>query len=237
MKTLVDHLAQYAAYHRDRRNIFSHFIGIPMIVLSIAVLLARPALGFGLSPALLLALAAALFYLRLDLRFGVAMTALLALTVWGAAQLAAGTTAAWLGWGVGLFVVGWIIQFVGHYYEGRKPAFVDDLSGLIVGPLFVLAELAFLLGLRGDVQREVEARREQPAPVSGSQGFEQAPQARKVQASSAGGDSLPVSARDLLAFQRPVSSHAAMALASYNSTASLNIDAGAEDVLGLDLYA
>lgn len=87
-----------------------------------------------------------------------------------------------------------------------------------------------------DVQREVEARREQPAPVSGSQGFEQ-PQARKVQASSAGGDSLPVSARDLLAFQRPVSSHAAMALASYNSTASLNIDAGAEDVLGLDLYA
>ena len=135
MKTLVDHLAQYAAYHRDRRNIFSHFIGIPMIVLSIAVLLARPALGFGLSPALLLAL-----------------------TVWGAAQLAAGTTAAWLGWGVGLFVVGWIIQFVGHYYEGRKPAFVDDLSGLIVGPLFVLAELAFLLGLRGDVQREVEER-------------------------------------------------------------------------------
>ena len=134
MKTLVDHLAQYAAYHRDRRNIFSHFIGIPMIVLSIAVLLARPALGFGLSPALL------------------------ALTVWGAAQLAAGTTAAWLGWGVGLFVVGWIIQFVGHYYEGRKPAFVDDLSGLIVGPLFVLAELAFLLGLRGDVQREVEER-------------------------------------------------------------------------------
>lgn len=74
MKTLVDHLAQYAAYHRDRRNIFSHFIGIPMIVLSIAVLLARPALGFGLSPALLLALAAALFYLRLDLRFGAAMT-------------------------------------------------------------------------------------------------------------------------------------------------------------------
>ncbi|MBM2600973.1 hypothetical protein JQW99_28950, partial [Pseudomonas sp. BDPW] len=52
-------------------------------------------------------------------------------------------------------------------------------------------------------------------------------------------DALPisVSARDLLAFQRPVSSHAAMALASYNSTASLNIDAGAEDVLGLDLYA
>ncbi|RCI41497.1 DUF962 domain-containing protein, partial [Pseudomonas aeruginosa] len=76
----------------------------------------------------------------------------------GAAHLAGGTTGAGLGWGVGLFVVGCIILFVGLYYEGRMPAFVDDLSGLIVGPLFVLAELAFLLGLRGDVQREVEER-------------------------------------------------------------------------------
>ena len=50
MKTLVDHLAQYAAYHRDRRNIVTHFVGIPMIVLAVTVLLSRPGLllgGFG----------------------------------------------------------------------------------------------------------------------------------------------------------------------------------------------
>jgi uncharacterized membrane protein YGL010W len=44
-------------------------------------------------------------------------------------------------------VVGWVIQFVGHYYEGRKPAFVDDITGLIIGPLFVVAEAAFLMGM------------------------------------------------------------------------------------------
>ena len=161
MKTLVDHLAQYAAYHRDRRNIASHFIGIPMIVLAVAVLLSRPGFelaGLWLAPATLTALAAAVFYLRLDTRFGLLMTLLLGLCLWVGAGLAAASTALWLSAGIGLFVVGWIIQFVGHYYEGRKPAFVDDLSGLIVGPLFVLAELAFLLGLRGDVQREVEER-------------------------------------------------------------------------------
>lgn len=32
MRTLTDHLRQYAAYHRDRRNIVTHFAGIPMIV-------------------------------------------------------------------------------------------------------------------------------------------------------------------------------------------------------------
>ena len=64
----------------------------------------------------------------------------------------------WLVSGVGLFVVGWVIQFVGHYYEGRKPAFVDDLMGLIVGPLFVVAELGFLVGLRTEVQKAMEER-------------------------------------------------------------------------------
>ena len=49
--------------------------------------------------------------------------------------------------GIALFVVGWILQFIGHYYEQRKPAFVDDLVGLLIGPLFLVAEAAFALGL------------------------------------------------------------------------------------------
>ena len=32
MRTATELLAQYAAYHRDRRNIVSHFVGVPMIV-------------------------------------------------------------------------------------------------------------------------------------------------------------------------------------------------------------
>ena len=165
MKTLVDHLAQYAAYHRDFRNIVTHVIGIPMIVVAVAILLSRPIFvlfGWPLSPAVLVAVAGALFYLRLDLRFGAVMTVLLALSVLAGQLIAAESTAIWLAWGLGLFLVGWIIQFVGHYYEGRKPAFVDDVMGLAVGPLFIVAEVAFWLGLRDDVRRVVEER---PGPV------------------------------------------------------------------------
>ncbi|UUD62214.1 DUF962 domain-containing protein [Pseudomonas seleniipraecipitans] len=161
MKTLVDHLAQYAAYHRDRRNIVTHFVGIPMIVLAVTVLLSRPGFslaGLWLSPALAVVLVTTLFYLRLDFRFGVVMGALLGLCVWFGAGLAVGGTALWLSAGLGLFVAGWIIQFVGHFYEGRKPAFVDDIMGLMIGPLFVVAEAAFLLGLRQDVEHEVVQR-------------------------------------------------------------------------------
>lgn len=161
MKTLTDHLAQYAAYHRDPRNLLSHFIGIPMIVLSVAVLLSRPGMdvmGLWLSPVTVVASLAALFYLRLDVRFGVLMGAVLLISLWIGAALARQPTSIWLGAGLGLFVVGWIIQFVGHYFEGRKPAFVDDLTGLIIGPLFVAAELGFMLGCREPLRDAIEAR-------------------------------------------------------------------------------
>lgn len=161
MKSLVDHLSQYAAYHRDPRNIASHFIGIPLIVVAVAVLLSRPEWSLGglwISPAVLLALASAWFYLRLELKLGVLMTLLMGLSVWAGHALAQQSTMVWLSSGLAMFVIGWVIQFVGHHYEGRKPAFVDDVSGLIVGPLFVVAEVAFLLGMRHELKAQIEAR-------------------------------------------------------------------------------
>ena len=161
MKSLVDHLSQYAAYHRDPRNIASHFIGIPLIVVAVAVLLSRPEWSLGglwISPAVVVALASAWFYLRLEVKLGVLMTVLMGLSVWAGHVLAQQSTMVWLSSGLAMFVIGWVIQFVGHHYEGRKPAFVDDVSGLIVGPLFVVAELAFMLGMRQELKHSIEQR-------------------------------------------------------------------------------
>ncbi|HZW88685.1 MAG TPA: Mpo1-like protein [Myxococcaceae bacterium] len=159
MRALNEQLASYAGYHRDRRNIGVHFVGIPMITVAVAVLLSRPSWmvgGIPVSLALLLALGATVFYLRLDWRYGLTMGVLMALNVWIGAQLASGSTALWLGSGLGLFVVGWVFQLVGHVWEGRKPAFLDDLVGLLVGPLFIAAELGFALGLRSEVRDAIE---------------------------------------------------------------------------------
>ena len=35
--------------------------------------------------------------------------------------------------GLGLFVVGWTFQFIGHYYEGKPPEFMKDWRFLFVG--------------------------------------------------------------------------------------------------------
>ena len=162
MKTLVEQLSQYAAYHRDRRNIRTHFIGIPMIVLAIAILLARPGFTVGdwyVTPALIVMTILTLYYLKLDLLYGIVMAILLSACLFIAGIVAQSDLVTWLIWGVGLFVVGWVFQFVGHIYEGRKPAFFDDIMGLAIGPLFVLAEAGFLLGLRKDLESEISARR------------------------------------------------------------------------------
>ncbi len=141
---------QYALYHRDQRTSATHFFGVPMIVFAVGVLLAKPAFALGgllLTPAwLVFALAAAWYVTRGEFLLGAATTAGIALLMLLAHKAAGAGTLAWLAWGIGCFVVGWIIQFVGHYYEGRKPAFADDLVGLLVGPMFVVMELLAMAG-------------------------------------------------------------------------------------------
>ena len=162
MKTLIDQLSNYADYHRDPRNIVTHYIGVPMIMQAVVILLARlqwGALGgVPISLALLAAVAAAVYYWRLDGRYGLFMSVLLAAMLALATPIAAQPMGNWLAWGLGLFALGWVIQFIGHYWEGRKPAFLDDVMGLLIGPLFVAAELGFALGLRKEVQAAVEQR-------------------------------------------------------------------------------
>ena len=169
MNKLENLLSQYAAYHLDRKNIITHFIGIPLIVFSIICLTARAGVsfsGFEMTLALLLMIASVIYYFSLDKIFGVIMLLIFAAVYPLALKVAAMSLGAWLAWSIGIFVVGWIIQFIGHYYEKKKPAFMDDVIGLVIGPLFVLAEFVFLLGFRKDLeQRMLSSARKQRAEM------------------------------------------------------------------------
>lgn len=80
-----DWIAQYAQSHRNPLNQLTHAIGIPMIVVSVA-LAALSVLVAGLWP-----------------------------------------------WALGLFVLGWVLQFIGHAIEGKPPEFFKDWRFLLVG--------------------------------------------------------------------------------------------------------
>ena len=155
MKPLAEHMAFYAAYHRDRRNQLTHFIGVPAIAFSILIPMAWVGLG-PLSLALLFLLGTLVWYWRLDRGLAITM-AIFFLPVWlvaewiGQMPLAVGLTVFLL-----FFVGGWVFQLVGHVFEGRKPALVDNFLQVLIAPLFLAAEVYFALGLRPELKAEVE---------------------------------------------------------------------------------
>jgi uncharacterized membrane protein YGL010W len=148
-------LASYAAVHRSWRNKATHFVGIPIIVFSLLLIFAlwrvAPA-GREISMALAIAIVAVLGWMALDLGVGLIMAALMAPT-WYAAEALAGalgassTVAAF----AVLFVGGWALQFLGHHYEGKRPALLDNIFQGFIGPMFLVAETLVASGYRADL--------------------------------------------------------------------------------------
>src|SRR5438477_1368064 len=105
-------LASYTAVHRDPRNKATHFVGIPVIVLSLLLILTlwQVPLGGGVSAALLVAIVAVLGWMALDLGIGLVM-AVLMLAGWYAAESLASALGTGSTWGafLVLFVGGWIL--------------------------------------------------------------------------------------------------------------------------------
>jgi uncharacterized membrane protein YGL010W len=143
--------AHYSGDHRNATNQGIHVVAVPAILWSeIALLWCNPVIGTLFRPGLWAALAmffAWAFYYRNSRKLGYGMLAVFVLMAWGtrSLHLTLGTTQL-LYLAIGVFVVAWIAQFVGHRIEGRKPSFLTDLTYLLIGPAWVLAKLYRKLG-------------------------------------------------------------------------------------------
>lgn len=161
MKSLEEQMAFYAAYHQSVRNKLTHFIGVPVIILSLFIPLAWPRVdvaGMSLTAAMLFAAVVLAYYLVLDVPLALAMAVVTAALVWLGHQIAAlGAGPAWAWFGA-LFVGGWILQLVGHAFEGRRPALADNLFQIFVAPIFLCAEIFFALGYKPGLHKAVQER-------------------------------------------------------------------------------
>ncbi len=149
-------LASYASVHRDWRNKATHFAGIPLIVFSLLLILSLWHLEVGgrdWTLSLAVAMAAVLAWMALDLGIGILMGLVIAPAWYAAVILAAALgspSAVWATFTV-LFVGGWVLQFLGHHYEGKRPALLDNIFQGFIGPMFLVAELLVVLGRRRDL--------------------------------------------------------------------------------------
>ena len=145
--------AHYSDDHRNAANQRIHVFAVPLILWSvIAILWTIPVVATWFRPGLFAALAmffAWTFYYRASRRIGLGMLAVFVAMAWitrglfyalGREQL--------LYVAIGVFVVAWVAQFVGHskLFEGKRPSFLTDLRYLLVGPAWLLSKVYRKLG-------------------------------------------------------------------------------------------
>jgi uncharacterized membrane protein YGL010W len=161
MKNIENQMAFYAAYHQDARNKATHFVGVPAIMLSLFIPLAWirfDAGGVTLTAAMLFAAIVLIYYFLLDVPLALAMLVVTGILVFLGEKIAAlGAVQGW-SWFAVLFVVGWILQLVGHGFEGRRPALADNLFQIFVAPIFLAAEAFFALGYKPGLHERVQSR-------------------------------------------------------------------------------
>lgn len=162
---LMDMLTGYASAHQHPFNIAVHFVGIPIIMLGVFIVLSWASIdisGVAINLAHVATLGLFIFYFLLDKIFSTVFllyavpVALLATRIGSEPLAVSGTIAAVA------FFGGYAAQFVGHAVEKSVPVVLKHpIQANFAAPFFIVVDIFGLLGLREEMFREVQRRIEQ----------------------------------------------------------------------------
>jgi uncharacterized membrane protein YGL010W len=148
--------AEYAESHRNSTNKLIHWICVPLIFWTILGFISLipsphfcvPYFGCISLVSLIAVILVTLFYLRLSLLIGFIMifAMLLMEHLAYAVNIHVGKNS-WIVY-LAVFIITWILQFVGHKIERKKPSFLKDLQFLLIGPIWLLSFILKKLGIR-----------------------------------------------------------------------------------------
>ncbi|GFD88699.1 DUF962 domain-containing protein [Alteromonas sp. McT4-15] len=138
MRSIERLLLQYGESHQNKTNVLIHAIAVPSIYfVTLGLLWSVPVpdfiAQFSVTWAHILAVPVLYYYFSLSGPIGAAMT-LLTIACFGGVNLLVWLNISVWKFCLTLFVVMWILQFIGHKIEGKKPSFFEDLRFLLVGP-------------------------------------------------------------------------------------------------------
>jgi uncharacterized membrane protein YGL010W len=145
----------------------THFIGVPLVVLSLLIALGWVRIGlpfsgtfgpsYDLSLAMVFMALVTIWYLKVDLKLALVQFP------FSLVLLVLGDFIATLPWSlslttfVGVFVLGWFFQLLGHYIEGNRPALRDNFLQIFNAPLFLAAEMLFALGFYQGLRNRIKS--------------------------------------------------------------------------------
>lgn len=159
---LVNLMRDYHHYHSKSWTVYSHFIGIPIVTLSVLIffswfqLTLFPYISFNLAWLGIIILS--IFYITLDRAMGIVTALSMILLGCLVHEISPfGLTLKSFIWFLITFILGWAFQLIGHAIEGRKPALLDNfVASVFIAPLFIIAEVFFRVGLKKDLQAAIK---------------------------------------------------------------------------------
>lgn len=160
-KMLARKLKMYHDYHSKCWTQLTHYIGVPLVIFGLLTITSwvhiRVPTVFDMPLPWLLSIAALVYYMLLDTAFA-AVLAVFFIIFNVIISLAIKNQPSWLSFKVFLitFILGWILQFIGHVIEKKKPAFLDDLKQILTAPLFLVAEIFFYFGQKQGLKKAME---------------------------------------------------------------------------------
>jgi uncharacterized membrane protein YGL010W len=153
-KTMQWYLDKYGESHQNATNKLIHWFCVPAIMISLFGLVY--AIPFPVERtiftnwAAVLLVLAWIYYLRLSVPMFLGFVVIGSAMIWvvDAIYQAVGQSAGQLALvSLAIFVVAWIIQFIGHKIEGAKPSFLEDVQFLMIGPAWLLHFIYKKLGI------------------------------------------------------------------------------------------
>ena len=155
MRNITEWNEEYGLYHKNKINKIIHWICIPLIIFSLFGLLSLLNYNFMIADGhykinilgIFITLVM-IYYFRLskNLAFGMLIISLLLIGVIDFISLNDKMSLLYLY--SSIFIIAWIGQFIGHKFEGRKPAFLKDLQFLLIGPLWLLSYIYNKLNIK-----------------------------------------------------------------------------------------
>jgi uncharacterized membrane protein YGL010W len=166
MLTLKQQMQSYGAYHSDPRNKLTHFFGVPLVTISLFLFLSwfrfvHPEV-LPITAATLFYLGVMIYYLRLDWVIALIQLPFTLTLLWLADWVARRSMGLSFSIFLGTFVIGWIIQLVGHAMEGRRPALADNILQVFNAPLFLTVEGLAMAGFRRDLAEAEPVAKPEP---------------------------------------------------------------------------
>lgn len=138
MREIERLISHYGESHQNKTNILIHAVAVPSIFfVTLGLVWSIPVpefiSQFKINFVHISIIPMLYYYFKLSGPIGAAMTLLTLLAIGGIKLLVAADISVWQ-FSLALFVVMWILQFIGHEIEGKKPSFFEDLRYLLVGP-------------------------------------------------------------------------------------------------------